>query len=195
MGTGLQRIYPNDHREWGLKMCEKGGLLTEYPSDQDPDQKHFPMRNRIIAGMSDAVIVVETADKGGSMITANMGIEYGKDIFAVPGRVGDIYSQGCNNLLRFRKAQLIEHADNVAKHLRWIEMDAAKPAVQAQLFVELSDNERIIVDVLKQSEASVPIDTLSVLTNMKHSQLASLLLNLEFKGIVQAFPGKRFGLV
>ena len=195
MGTGLQRIYPNDHREWGLRMCEKGGLLTEYPSDQDPDQKHFPMRNRIIAGMSDAVIVVETADKGGSMITANMGIEYGKDIFAVPGRVGDIYSQGCNNLLRFRKAQLIEHADNVAKHLRWIEMDAAKPAVQAQLFVELSDNERIIVDVLKQSEASVPIDTLSVLTNMKHSQLASLLLNLEFKGIVQAFPGKRFGLV
>jgi DNA processing protein len=195
MGTGLQRIYPNEHREWGLKMCEKGGLLTEYPSDQDPEQKHFPMRNRIIAGLSDAVIVVETAAKGGSMITANMGIEYGKDIFAVPGRVGDTFAQGCNNLIRFRKAQLMEHADDVAKYLRWIDMDAAKPAAQAQLFVELSDNERIIVDILKKSEVSVPIDTLSILAKMNHSVLASLLLSLEFKGIVQVFPGKRFGLV
>jgi DNA processing protein len=195
MGTGLQRIYPNEHREWAVKMCENGGLLTEYPSDQDPEQKHFPMRNRIIAGMSDAVIVVETAEKGGSMITANMSIECGKDVFAVPGRVGDTYSQGCNNLIRFRKAQLIEHADNVAKSLGWIDMDATKPPVQAQLFVELSDNERIIIDILRQSEASVPIDTLSVLAQMNHSQMASLLLNLEFKGIVQVFPGKRFGLV
>ncbi len=195
MGTGLQRIYPNEHREWGAKMCENGGLLTEYPSDQAPEAKHFPMRNRIIAGMSDAVIVVETADKGGSMITANMGIEYGKDIFAIPGRVGDISSQGCNNLIRFRQAQMIEHADHIAKALNWIDMDTKKPAAQAQLFVELSDNERIVVDILKQSETAVPIDTLSVLANMNHSLMASSLLSLEFKGMVQVFPGKRFGLV
>ena len=196
MGTGLQRIYPNEHREMGLKMCETdGGLLTEYPSDQDPEQKHFPMRNRIIAGMSDAIIVVETAEKGGSMISANMAIEYGRDVFAVPGRVGDAQAQGCNNLLRFRKAHLIEHADNVAKHLRWIDMDAAKPAVQAQLFVEFNENERIIIDILKKHEASVPIDALSTAAKLNPSQIASLLLNLEFKGIVQSLPGKRFGLL
>ena len=196
MGTGLQRIYPQEHRDFGLKMCEtNGGLLTEYPSDQDPEQKHFPMRNRIIAAMSDAVIVVETAERGGSMITANMGLDYGRDVFAVPGRVGDKFAQGCNDLIRKQRANLIEHADNVAKHFRWIEQDASKPAVQTQLFAEMSENERIIIDVLKQFETSVPIDTLGVLANMPHGLMASLLLTLEFKGLVQAFPGKRFGLV
>lgn len=195
MGTGLQRIYPQEHRDFGLKMCESGGLLTEYPSDQDPEAKHFPMRNRLIAGMSDAVIVVETAEKGGSMITANIAIEYGRDVFAVPGRVGDTQSKGCNNLLRMRKAHLLEQADNIAKHLRWIDLDATKPAVQTQLFLELSDNEQIILGILKKSETSIPIDALSLEAKMNPSQIASLLLTLEFKGIVQALPGKRFGLV
>ena len=195
MGTGLQRIYPAEHRDFGIRMCEAGGLLTEYPSDQDPEQKHFPMRNRLIAGMSDAVIVVETAEKGGSMITANIAFDYGREVFAVPGRVGDAQAQGCNNLLRMRKAQLVEHADNVAKHLRWADMDAGKPVVQTQLFLELSDNEQFIVSILKKSETSVPIDTLSLEAKMNPSQIASLLLTLEFKGVVQALPGKRFGLV
>ena len=195
MGTGLQRIYPEEHRSVGLKMCENGGLLTEYPSDQDPEQKHFPMRNRIIAGMSDAVIVVETAAKGGSMITANIAIDYGRDVFAVPGRVGEFQAQGCNDLLRKRKANLIEQASHVAEQLRWIDIDAAKPAAQTQLFLELSDNERFIIDILKKYEASIPIDALSLESKMNPSQIASLLLTLEFKGVVQTFPGKRFGLV
>ncbi len=195
MGTGLQRIYPEEHRSFGLKMCENGGLLTEYPSDQDPEQKHFPMRNRIIAGMSDAVIVVETAAKGGSMITANIALDYGRDVFAVPGRVGDPYAQGCNDLLRKRKASLIEQANNVAEQLRWTDLDAGKPPAQTQLFLELSDNEHFILGILKKSETPIPIDALSLEAKMNPSQIASLLLNLEFKGVVQAFPGKRFGLV
>jgi DNA processing protein len=195
MGTGLQRIYPSEHRDLGIKMCDNGGLLTEYPSDQDPEAKHFPMRNRLIAGMSDALIVVETADRGGSMITANMAVDYGRDIFAVPGRVGDAMAQGCNNLLRFRKANLLEHADNVAKQLNWGDSASGKPAVQTQLFLELSDNEHIIMDILKKSESSVPIDALSLAAKLNPSQIASLLLTLEFKGLVQALPGKRFGLV
>jgi DNA processing protein len=195
MGTGLQRIYPAEHRDFGIKMCENGGLLTEYPSDQDPEAKHFPMRNRLIAGMSDAIIVVETAEKGGSMITANIAVEYGRDVFAVPGRVGDTYAQGCNNLLRKRRAHLIEHASHVAEHLSWTDTNAGKTAIQTQLFVELSDNERIIMAILRQSETSVPIDTLSKDAKLNPSQIASLLLTLEFKGLVQALPGKRFGLV
>ncbi len=194
MGTGLQRIYPEENRSLGLKMCENGGLLTEYPSDQDPEQKHFPMRNRIIAGMSDAVIVVETAAKGGSMITANIAVDYGRDVFAVPGRVGEPQAQGCNDLLRKRKANLIEQADNVAQQLNWIDRSAGKPTFQTQLFLELSDNERFIVDILKKSEISIPIDALTLEAKMNPSQMASLLLTLEFKGVVQALPGKRFGL-
>ena len=153
------------------------------------------MRNRIIAGMCDAVIVVETAAKGGSMITANMALDYGRDVFAVPGRVGEHQAQGCNNLLRMRQASLIEQAHNVAEQLRWTEMDAGKTPVQTQLFLELSDNERFIIDILKKSEASIPIDALSLEAKMNPSQIASLLLTLEFKGVVQALPGKRFGLV
>ena len=195
MGTGLQRIYPAEHRDFAVKMFENGGLLTEYPSDQDPEAKHFPMRNRLIAGMSDAVVVVETADRGGSMITANIAVEYGRDVFAVPGRVGDTYAQGCNNLLRKRRAHLIEHASNVAEHLNWADTNGSKAAIQSQLFVELTDNEHIIMSILRKSETSVPIDTLSQAAKLNPSQIASLLLTLEFKNLVQALPGKRFGLV
>ncbi|MBL7817479.1 MAG: DNA-protecting protein DprA [Saprospiraceae bacterium] len=195
MGTGLQRIYPTEHREWALKMIENGGLLTEYPSDQDPEQKHFPMRNRIIAGIADATIVIETAERGGSIITANMAFECNRDVFAVPGRVGDAQSKGCNNLLKKRKATLIESSEDLAHHLGWADLDAQKPAAQKQLFVELSDNEQIIVNFLKKSETSTPIDTLSLAVQMHPSQIASLLLSLEFKGIVQVLPGKRYGLV
>ncbi len=195
MGTGLQRIYPSEHRDFGIKMCENGGLLTEYPSDQDPEAKHFPMRNRLIAGMSDTLVVVETAERGGSMITANMAFDYGREVFAVPGRVGDSHAQGCNNLIRFRKASLIEQAENVARQLNWTDSASGKPTIQTQMFLELSDNEQIIMKILKKSEVAVPIDKLSLEAQLNPSQIASLLLTLEFKGLVQALPGKRFGLV
>jgi DNA processing protein len=192
MGNGLQRIYPHDHRASAAEMCKNGGLLTEYPSDQSPDAMHFPMRNRIIAGMCDAMIVVETANKGGSMITANMAIDYDRELFAVPGRADDKKSKGCNDLIRRQKAHLMESAEDLAKHLSWTEMDAKKAAPQASLFVELNEVEELIVKSLKKYENGAVIDALSYDTLLPQSRLAAVLLSLEFKGVIRALPGKRF---
>jgi DNA processing protein len=192
MGNGLQRIYPHDHRATATEMCQNGGLLTEYPSDQSPDAMHFPMRNRIIAGMCDALIVVETANKGGSMITANMAIDYDRELFAVPGRADDKKSKGCNDLIRRQKAHLMESAEDLAKHLSWTEMDAKKVAPQASLFVELNETEELIVNSLRKYENGAVIDALSYDTFLPQSRLAAVLLSLEFKGVIRALPGKRF---
>jgi DNA processing protein len=192
MGNGLQRIYPHEHRASAFDMCKNGGLLTEYPSDQSPDAMHFPMRNRIIAGMCDVMIVVETAAKGGSMITANMAADYDRELFAVPGRTDDKKSKGCNDLIRRQKAHLMESVEDIAKHLSWADMDAKKAAPQAQLFVELNEVEQLIVDNLRKYEHGAVIDALSYDTLLPQSRLASVLLTLEFKGVVRALPGKRF---
>ncbi|MDZ7881236.1 MAG: DNA-processing protein DprA [Saprospiraceae bacterium] len=192
MGNGLQRIYPYEHRETAVAMCENGGLLTEYPSDQSPEAMHFPMRNRIIAGMCDAMVVVETAAKGGSMITANMAADYDRELFAIPGRTDDKKSKGCNDLIRRQRAQLIESAEDIANYLSWTDIDARKAAPQAQLFVELTETEQLIIDSLKKYDNGVVIDALSYDTLLPQSRLASVLLSLEFKGIVRALPGKRF---
>jgi DNA processing protein len=192
MGNGLQRIYPNEHRATAAEMCQNGGLLTEYPSDQSPDAMHFPMRNRIISGMCDALIVVETAAKGGSMITANMAADTDRALFAVPGRTDDKKSKGCNDLIRRQKAHLLESAEDLAKHLSWSDIDAKKPAPQGQLFVELNEIEQVIVDNLKKYDNGAVIDALSYDTLLPQSRLASVLLTLEFRGIVKALPGKRF---
>jgi DNA processing protein len=193
MGNGLQRIYPNEHRETARLMCENGGLLTEYPSDHEVEKMHFPMRNRIIAGMCDALVVIETAQHGGSMITAHMGEGYGKDVFAVPGKAGDKSSQGCNYLIKTNKAALIESAEDLAHMMGWVQMDLKK-SVQSQLFVELNEKEKEIVKILKNTEGSVLIDTLSYQVQLSHSQMAAILLDLEFKGVIKSLPGKRFTL-
>ncbi len=193
MGNGLQRMYPAQHREAAQRMCQNGGLLTEYPSDQEPDREHFPMRNRIIAGMADALIVVETASQGGSMITAYMALGYDKEVFAVPGRAGDKTSQGCNDLIKQNKAALIESADDLAYFMRWDELDKNKN-IQTQLFTQLSDNEQVIVDILKKSENGALIDVLSYQSKLSHSAIAGLLLELEFKGMIRSLPGKRYVL-
>jgi DNA processing protein len=194
MGHGLQRMYPNEHRETAHAMIENGGLLTEYPSDQDPEREHFPMRNRIIAGLSDVLIVVETGLQGGSMISANVALGYGRELCAVPGRAGDKNAAGCNNLIRQHKATLIESADDVATLMLWKNLDDKK-VVQAQMFVELTDNQQLIVNVMQQSEGGVTIDALAYQTQLSQSITASLLLELEFKGVVRTLPGKRFTTV
>jgi DNA processing protein len=191
MGHGLQRMYPTEHRETARQMTENGGLLTEYPSDQDPDREHFPMRNRIIAGMSDVLIVVETALSGGSMITANVAVNYGRELCAVPGRAGDKNAAGCNNLIRLNKAKLVESAEDIAKLMQWKDLDETK-VIQSQLFVQLTDNQQLVINVMQQSEGGVMIDALAYQTQLSQSTIASLLLELEFKGMVRALPGKRF---
>jgi DNA processing protein len=193
LGHGLKEIYPPQHKNTAQEMIKHGGLLSEYPSYMRPDREHFPMRNRIVAGLCDALIVVETRRKGGSMITASMANDYNKDVFAVPGRLKDKSSEGCNWLIKAHRAALIERAEDVAYIMRWEALDNEK-SVQHQLFIEYTEDEKIVVDLLKQQE-SASIDELTSKTKLASSKMAGLLLELEFKGAIRTLPGKRFVLV
>jgi DNA processing protein len=193
LGHGFKTIYPPQHRTVAERMCDNGGLLTEFSSDTKPDREHFPMRNKIIAGLCDALVVIETGIRGGSMITAHLANEYNKDVFAVPGRLTDKYSQGCNHLIKTHKAALLETAADIAYLLRWEEQVTPK-LIQRQLFVELSSEEKLVVNLLGQyPEANV--DRLLYETQVSGSELAATLLELEFKGVVKALPGKRYTLL
>jgi DNA processing protein len=151
------------------------------------------MRNRIVAGLCDALIVVETARKGGSMITVNFANEYNKDVFAVPGRVGESNYQGCNLLIKSHRASLIESVEDLAYVMRWDEIDAQKN-IQRQMFTEFSEPEKLIVNLLRESD-EMSVDTLAYKCGMANSELAGLLLNLEFKGVIRAVPGNRYVLL
>jgi DNA processing protein len=191
---GLGNIYPPQHRSVAVRMVEEGGgVLSEYPSDTPPDRERFPMRNRIIAGLCDALIVVETKERGGSMISAKMANDYHKDVFAVPGRINDRQSAGCNLLIKSHRAALLESADDIAYVMRW-DKDSQKKGVQTALFTDLSEQEEGVVEVLREREL-LGIDHLSQLTQRTNSELVRLLLELEFKGIVQSLPGKQYMLV
>ena len=196
LGHGLRRIYPPAHRSVAQQMTTQGGLLTEYTSDGEPDREHFPARNRIIAAMCDALIVVETAAKGGSMISAEIANEYNKDVFAVPGRVRDKFSQGCNQLIKNHKAQLIESAADLIGILRWDAADALpKKNLQQQLFIELDPHEQRVVEILRSGgDLGVVIDKISYQSNMTPSETSALLLGMEFKGVVRSLVGKRYVL-
>ncbi|MCB0644594.1 MAG: DNA-processing protein DprA, partial [Phaeodactylibacter sp.] len=195
LGHGLNRIYPALHRRTALDMQEQGGLLTEYASDTEPDREHFPMRNRIVAGMSDAVIVIETKEQGGSMITARVANQYNKDVFAVPGRINDSRSAGCNLLIKSHLANLIENAQDVLYLLGWEEAEQHKKhGVQMPLFSALDEQEQAIFQCLQDAEDPMHIDRLSRELRLGIAQIATLLLQLEFKGIVKSLPGKRFAL-
>ncbi|MBA2408160.1 MAG: DNA-protecting protein DprA [Chitinophagales bacterium] len=192
MGHGLNRIYPGQHRSTAIKMLEFGGLVTEFKSSDSFDRENFPRRNRIVAGLSDATIVVESAVKGGALITAEVANSYNRDVFAVPGRVGDIYSEGCNYFIKANKANLIECGNDVAYLLGWQQKKVAAP-VQKEIFIEMTENEKTIVDVLR-SRDSLHVDMLSQLSNLYGSHLAAALLNLEFKRVIHSLPGKIYRL-
>ncbi|MFK7933009.1 MAG: DNA-processing protein DprA [Saprospiraceae bacterium] len=193
MGHGLNQIYPPAHRKTASEMIENGGLLTEYTHDTAIDPRHFPMRNRIIAGLCDALIVVETKNSGGSMISANIANGYNKDVFAFPGRVSDKSSEGCNKLIKSHKAALIESAEDIAYVMRWEKSDSQR-TIQKQLFVELSERERKVVSLLRSSD-NVSIDKIVYEQQISTSQAAAVLLELELKGLVKPQPGNRFVLV
>lgn len=191
LGHGLDRIYPASNRKLAQKMIEHGGLLTEFGFESKPDRENFPMRNRIIAALSDAVVIVESAVKGGSIITATFADAYNKDVFAVPGRIIDEMSAGPNTLIKTHKAHMVESAKDIAYIMRWEEIP--NQAIQTQLFVELSQREQSIVDFIR-SHKELPIDALQHLMQIPSSELSSLLIQLEFKGIVRPLPGKRYML-
>lgn len=193
MGHGLSSIYPSEHQRIAQKMAENGGLLTEFTHAQTPEREFFPMRNRIIAGMCDALVVVETASKGGSMISAHMANDYSKDVFAIPGRLSDEMSAGCNHLIKTHKAALLEKVEDIAYVLRWDEPEK-KGGIQQSIFIELNEKEKQIVGLLKE-EDNLGIDRLCFETKINSGEMASLLLDLEFKGLIKTKPGKRFVLI
>jgi DNA processing protein len=195
LGHGLARIYPPQHKKIAMEMMRQGGIITEFASHVGPERENFPMRNRIVAGLCDATIVVETATRGGSIITVQQASGYGRDVFAVPGRIKDKFSQGCNYLIKKNIAQLLESAEDVATALRWSREDGQPSAnvTQGRLFEELTEQEKTLVDLLQKNE-EMGVDQLSYATSIGQSELAALLLNLEFKGLVRSLPGKRYVL-
>jgi len=195
LAHGLDRVYPSAHKSIADKMVDNGGLLSEYISETNPDKENFPTRNRIVAGISDAVVVIEAAHRGGALITAEIANNYNRDVFAVPGRVNDIYSQGCNRLIKTNKAALIESAADLVYILGWeLQKEKTKPTSQRKLFIELSNDENAIVQLLNEHK-QLDVDTLANLGNLPLSKISSALLTLEFSGILKSLPGKRYELV
>ncbi|MEQ8364243.1 MAG: DNA-processing protein DprA [Cyclobacteriaceae bacterium] len=195
MGSGMDVIYPALHKEVATKMLDQGGLATENAFGTKPDAHNFPARNRIIAGLSDALIVVEAAEKGGALITAEIANNYNKDVFAIPGAVGQTYSAGCNKLIKINKAHLLTSIKDIEYIMNWTAPSDSSKQLPAQLDLNLFDkDERIVVTILKERKNPMMIDELSRKTALSPSLLASLLLNLEFKNVVRSLPGKLYRL-
>jgi DNA processing protein len=194
LGHGLDMIYPATNRKLASQMIENGGILSEFISGTKPDFTNFPQRNRVIAMLSDAIVVVESAKKGGSIISAEFGLQYHKDVFAIPGRVTDEMSSGCNKLIKQNRAALLESADDIGYIMNWEESSETNKNKQASLFVELSSEEQEIVSLLRK-EKEMALDKLHYSTGIPLSNLSSILLNLEFSGIVKPLPGKKYILL
>ncbi|WP_295713128.1 DNA-processing protein DprA [Mucilaginibacter sp.] len=192
LGHGLDRLYPSQNRATADKMLENGGLLTEYPSGTVPDRENFPQRNRIVAGMADATVVIEASLKGGALITAEIANSYNRDVFAFPGRLDDVYSEGCNFLIRNNKAALLTCMADLAFSLGWEKADNAKPVEQFMLPLDLSTDERFIFDILQENKTPLAIDELTIKANMPMSMLAMNLLNMEMQGYIRSLPGKTY---
>ena len=194
LGNGLDKIYPAENKDLFEKIqaSDHSCLLTEFPLGTGPDKPNFPMRNRIIAAISDATIVVESKIKGGSIITAEYANEFNKDVFAIPGRPSDSYSSGCNALIKKHKAHLLESVKDLIYIMRWDVLNKQK-TVQTSLFHEIADEEKPVYELLK-IEKELGIDQLCYKLNMPASEVASILLQMEFKGILRSLPGKIFCL-
>jgi DNA processing protein len=171
-----------------------GGLLTEFFHDVKPDKHNFPLRNRIVAGMCDALVVVETAVRGGSMITAKLADGYNRDVFAAPGRTTDKFSAGCNHLIKYNKAILLTDAEELVELLGWKEKAVPARKKQRELFIELSPEEHTLFALLQTKEA-LHIDEINNACGLSSSTVAAGMLNLELQGIVQSMPGKMYRIV
>jgi DNA processing protein len=191
-GHGVEQVYPAVHKKYIRQVLENGTLVSEFPSQYKADPGNFVSRNRIIAGLADATIVVESSEKGGSLLTADMALSYNRDVFAFPGRVGDSQSKGCNDLIKSNKAALIESANDLVMHLQW-DFSIKPQAVQQNLFLNFSDEEEKVMKLLREKQP-VSIDQLSRDLMQPVSKLSSLLLKLEFEGVVKSLPGKNFKL-
>lgn len=190
MAHGHSTIYPSQHTSIAKKMLLKGGLLTECSYHTEPDRHQFPRRNRIVAGMTDATLVIETGEKGGSMITAELAHDYNRDVFAVPGRIHDNQSKGCLHLIGQHKAAIFTDVQSMIEELGWKKQK--KPnQVQIPLFADLNEQELTILKILQEKD-DVHVDEIYRTTGWTCSQTAALMLNLEMKGLVRSLPGKRY---
>ncbi len=192
LAHGLDRIYPEAHRQTAISMLEHGGLVTEYPNGTAPDRGNFLARNRIIAGMADVTIVVETPNKGGSMVTANIADSYQREVMAFPGRVGDMRSEGCNGLVRRQKASMITSAEDLIETMGWDRLQI-KPIQKKLQFEGNSDSQSIVA--LLGSEDELSLNQLSALTGLSVAKITSILMDLEMDDMILSLPGKRYRLM
>jgi DNA processing protein len=195
MGSGMDVIYPASHREIAKTMMGNGGLVTEHPFGTKPDAHNFPARNRIVAAICDAVVIVEAAEKGGALITAEIANSYNKDVFAYPGNIGQSHSAGCNNLIKQNKAHLLTGIKDLEYIMNWDASAQAEAPKENFTFEGFEPSEQLTLKTLMENNKQLMIDELSWKTNIPVSQLASVLLGLEFKGIVKSLPGKVYKLV
>jgi DNA processing protein len=191
LAHGLDRIYPYSNKSMAKQMIENGGLLTEYPSGTNPDKQNFPERNRITAGICDALVVIETGKSGGSLITAEIANSYNKDVFAFPGRINDVKSDGCNRLIKNNKACLISSAEDLVNLMGWNEKKSNQIPTQRSLFNDLNNDELLLMKLLEELNET-DIDTLTFKSGLSHSSIAVILLTLEINGLIKSLPGKRY---
>ncbi len=189
---GLDTVYPSLHASIATKMLENGGLISDFTSETKIDRPNFLRRNRIIAGLADATIIVESAEKGGALVTADIANSYNRDVFAFPGRNTDVFSRGCNKLIKFNEAVLVENLADIEKAMNWDVKTTTAKAIQTSLFVELNPEEEKLVSLLKGGDRFV--DEITIETQLPMSKISALLLGLEFKGLVVSLPGKMYRL-
>lgn len=192
LAHGLDDLYPKTHMGVANKMIKQGGLLTEYFTQTNPDRENFPNRNRIVAGLADALIVIETEKRGGSMITAELAFSYNKDIYALPGKIDDRYSQGCNYLIQQLKANIFLSTEQLLHDLNWADRQVNRQ-IQKELFVQLEGNARKVFELL-QSQGECHIDEICLKCALPTSAIASVLLDLEMKSLLRTMPGKMYAL-
>jgi DNA processing protein len=192
LAHGLNQLYPKTHKKYCAKMEKNGGFLTEFWSTSNPEKENFVKRNRIVAGISEATIVIESAEKGGSLITALIANDYNRDVFAVPGRTTDKYSQGCNNLIKTQRAHLLTSAADILYILNWeLETKDENQGIQKQLFVSLDAIEQKIYNYLLQN-GKTELDIIALDCDFPVFKTSSFLINMELKGVIRPLPGKLF---
>lgn len=194
LAHGLDRIYPPGNKSLAKEMTTQGGLLTDFMSGSKPDKQNFPKRNRIVAGMADATLVIETQVNGGSMITADLANDYNKDVFALPGKTTDPKSAGCNYLIQNNKAALITSGKDLLNFMNWNEVPVKKMPVQKALFAELTTTEQAVLDIITE-KITASIDEIVPRCNFSTSQAAAAILNLELQGLIVCLPGKMYKLL
>ncbi len=194
LAHGFEEMYPKSHKKYEDKVLENGGFMTDFWHDDELQPQNFLKRNRIVAGISEATIVIESAEKGGSLVTADIANSYNRDVFAVPGRSTDIYSKGCNDLIKRNKAAILTSASDLIEMLNWQLEEKTTTSVQKQLFIALTESEQLVYDFLVKNGKEL-LDIISLYCKLPIHQTTTILFNLEMKGVVKPLPGKLFEAV